>query len=120
MSVVYWSTDTKGSNQTAVRSAPTPPIATARQAVRIGRDATRRLYLALVGVAYLTLLITLLANDGPWWAALGFLSLPLVVPAARPVLTRVDGPSLNQALAKTGALLAAFSLTVSAGLVIAA
>jgi 1,4-dihydroxy-2-naphthoate polyprenyltransferase len=89
-------------------------------AVRIGRDATRRLYLALVGVAYLTLLITLLANDGPWWAALGFLSLPLVVPAARPVLTRVDGPSLNQALAKTGALLAAFSLTVSAGLVIAA
>ncbi len=89
-------------------------------AVRIGRDATRRLYLALVGVAYLTLLITLLANDGPWWAALGLLSLPLVVPAARPVLTRVDGPSLNQALAKTGALLAAFSLTVSAGLVIAA
>jgi 1,4-dihydroxy-2-naphthoate polyprenyltransferase len=89
-------------------------------AVRIGRDATRRLYLALVGVAYLTLLITLLANDGPWWAALGFLSLPLVVPAARPVLTRVDGPSLNQALATTGALLAAFSLTVSAGLLIAA
>ncbi len=89
-------------------------------AVRIGRDATRRLYLALVGVAYLTLLITLLANGGPWWAALGFLSLPLVVPAARPVLTRVDGPSLNQALAKTGALLAAFSLTVSAGLLIAA
>ena len=89
-------------------------------AVRIGRDATRRLYLALVGVAYVTLLITLIANDGPWWAALGLLSLPLVVPAARPVLTRVDGPSLNQALAKTGALLAAFSLTVSAGLVIAA
>jgi 1,4-dihydroxy-2-naphthoate polyprenyltransferase len=89
-------------------------------AVRIGRDATRRLYLALVGVAYLTLLITLLANDGPWWAALGFLSLPLVVPAAQPVLSRVDGPSLNQALATTGALLAAFSLTVSAGLLIAA
>jgi len=89
-------------------------------AVRIGRDATRRLYLALVGVAYLTLVTTLVANDGPWWAAFGFLSLPLVVPAARPVLTRVDGPSLNQALAKTGALLAAFSLTVSAGLVIAA
>ena len=89
-------------------------------AVRLGRDATRRLYLALVGFGYLTLLITLLANDGPWWAALGLLSLPLVVPAARPVLTRVDGPSLNQALAKTGALLAAFSLTVSAGLVIAA
>jgi hypothetical protein len=36
------------------------------------------------------------------------------------VLTRVDGPSLNQALAKTGALLAAFSITVSAGLLIGA
>jgi 1,4-dihydroxy-2-naphthoate polyprenyltransferase len=89
-------------------------------AVRLGREATRRLYLALVGAAYLGLLITLLANDGPWWAALGSLSLPLAIPAARPVLTRVDGPSLNQALAKTGALLAVFSLTVSAGLLIAA
>jgi 1,4-dihydroxy-2-naphthoate polyprenyltransferase len=89
-------------------------------AVRLGRDATRRLYVALIGAAHLTLLVTLLANAGPWWAALGFLSLPLAVPAARPVLTRVDGPSLNQALAKTGALLAVFSLTVSAGLLIAA
>jgi 1,4-dihydroxy-2-naphthoate octaprenyltransferase len=88
-------------------------------AVRMGRERTRRFYLSLVGIAYLALLITLLANDGPWWAALGFLSLPLAVPAARPVLTRVDGPSLNQALAKTGALLAGFSLAASAGLLIA-
>jgi 1,4-dihydroxy-2-naphthoate octaprenyltransferase len=89
-------------------------------AVRVGRDATRRLYVALVGASYLALLVTLIANGGPWWAALGFLSLPLAVPAARPLLTRVDGPSLNQALAKTGAVLAAFSLAVSAGLLIAA
>jgi 1,4-dihydroxy-2-naphthoate polyprenyltransferase len=89
-------------------------------AVRLGREATRRLYIALVAAAYLALLITLIANDGPWWAALGFLSLPLGIPAARPVLTRVDGPSLNQALAKTGALLAAFSVLTSAGLVLAA
>jgi 1,4-dihydroxy-2-naphthoate polyprenyltransferase len=89
-------------------------------AVRLGRNATRRLYVALVGASYLALLVTLLANGGPWWAALGFLALPLAVPAAGPVLTRVDGPSLNQGLAKTGALLAAFSLAVSAGLLIAA
>jgi 1,4-dihydroxy-2-naphthoate octaprenyltransferase len=89
-------------------------------AVRVGRETTRRLYAALIGAAYLALLITLLANGGPWWTALGFLSLPLVAPAARPVLTRTDGPSLNQALAKTGALLGAFSLTVSAGLLLAA
>jgi 1,4-dihydroxy-2-naphthoate polyprenyltransferase len=89
-------------------------------AVRVGRETTRRLYLVLVGAGYLALLITLLAEDGPWWAALGFLSLPLVVPSARPVLTRVDGPSLNRALARTGALLGAFSVTVSAGFLIAA
>jgi 1,4-dihydroxy-2-naphthoate polyprenyltransferase len=89
-------------------------------AVRVGRQTTRRLYLGLIGAGYLALLTTLLANGGPRWAALGFLSLPLAVPAARPVLSRVDGPSLNQALAKTGALLGAFSLTLSAGLLIAA
>jgi 1,4-dihydroxy-2-naphthoate polyprenyltransferase len=89
-------------------------------AVRLGREATRNLYRGLIVVAYLALPITLLATDGPGWAALGALSAPLAIPAARPVLTRVDGPSLNQALAKTGALLAAFSLTVSAGLLIAA
>jgi hypothetical protein len=32
------------------------------------------------------------------------------------VRTRTDGPSLNQALAQTGALLAAFSLLLAAGL----
>jgi 1,4-dihydroxy-2-naphthoate octaprenyltransferase len=89
-------------------------------AVRLGREATRRFYRSLIVIAYLVLPITLLATGGPGWAALGALSAPLAIPAARPVLTRVDGPSLNQALAKTGALLAAFSLTVSAGLLIAA
>jgi 1,4-dihydroxy-2-naphthoate polyprenyltransferase len=88
-------------------------------AVRLGRDATRNLYRALIVGAYLALPITLIATDGPAWAALGAISAPLVIPAARPVLTRVDGPSLNQALAKTGALLAAFSLALSVGLLLA-
>jgi hypothetical protein len=35
------------------------------------------------------------------------------------VLSRTDGPSLNGALAGTGALLAVFSLLLSAGLVLA-
>jgi hypothetical protein len=34
-------------------------------------------------------------------------------------MTRTDGPALNAALAATGALLAAFSVLVSTGLVIA-
>jgi 1,4-dihydroxy-2-naphthoate polyprenyltransferase len=89
-------------------------------AVRLGRDSARRLYLALIGGAYFALLVTLAANGGPWWALLGFISVPLALRPARAVLTRTDGPALNGALAGTGALLGAFSLAVSAGLLIAA
>jgi 1,4-dihydroxy-2-naphthoate octaprenyltransferase len=88
-------------------------------AVRLGRDGARRLYLALVGVAYLALLVTLAADGGPWWVLLGFISAPLALRPARAVLTRTDGPALNGALAGTGALLGIFSLTVSAGLLLA-
>jgi 1,4-dihydroxy-2-naphthoate octaprenyltransferase len=89
-------------------------------AVRIGRDSARRLYLGLIAAAYLALLVTLAADDGPWWALLGFVSLPLARHPAQAVLTRTDGPALNGALAGTGALLGAFSLATSAGLLIAA
>jgi 1,4-dihydroxy-2-naphthoate octaprenyltransferase len=89
-------------------------------AVRIGRDGARRLYLALIAVAFLALLITVAANGGPWWALLGLISVPMAMRPARAVLTRTDGPALNGALAGTGALLGAFSLAVSAGLLIAA
>ena len=89
-------------------------------AVRLGREGTRRLYVLLVAVAYVALVVTLGANDGPRWGALGLLSLPLAAEPVRAVLTRTDGPSLNGALAGTGALLGVFSLLVSLGLVIAA
>jgi len=89
-------------------------------AVRIGRERTRRLFVALVALAYLALAATLLIDDGPWWGALGFASVPLALRAATPVLTRTDGPSLNGALARTGLLLGAFSVLVSVGLLIAA
>jgi 1,4-dihydroxy-2-naphthoate octaprenyltransferase len=88
-------------------------------AVRLGREGARRLYLALIGGAYLVLIVTLAANGGPWWALLGLISAPLAIRPARAVLTRTDGPALNGALAGTGALLAAFSLALSAGLLIA-
>jgi len=93
-------------------------------AVRLGREGTRRLYLALLGLGYLALPATLAfcETEDPhrWWAMLAYLSLPLAWRAADPVLNRTDGPSLNVALARTGALLGVFSLGVSAGLVIAA
>jgi 1,4-dihydroxy-2-naphthoate polyprenyltransferase len=89
-------------------------------AVRIGREATRRVYVGLIAAAYLALVATLLANEGPWWALLGLVSLPLALPPTKAVLARTDGPSLNGALAGTGMLLGLFSLTVSAALLIAA
>jgi 1,4-dihydroxy-2-naphthoate octaprenyltransferase len=104
-----------------VRDADTDRRAGKRTlAVRLGRERTRRLYLALVGGAYLALIITLVANEGPWWGLLGLISAPLALRPTRAVMTRTDGPALNGALAGTGALLAAFSLALSAGLLIAA
>lgn len=89
-------------------------------AVRLGRERTRRLFVGLLAGGFAALPLTLLAAGGPWWAMLGFLSAPVALIAARPVLSRTDGPALNQALGLTGAVLGAFSLLVSAGLLIAA
>ena len=88
-------------------------------AVRLGRERTRRLYTALVAGAYLVLPLGLLLADGPACALLGLLSAPLAGKPLRNVLERTDGPALNAALAQTGALLGAFSLLVTAGLLIA-
>jgi 1,4-dihydroxy-2-naphthoate polyprenyltransferase len=88
-------------------------------AVRIGRERARRLYIELVDGAFLVLPATLLIDGGPWWAMLGLVAVPLQIAPARAVLTRTDGPALNAALAGTGALLAAFSVLLSAGLLIA-
>jgi 1,4-dihydroxy-2-naphthoate octaprenyltransferase len=74
----------------------------------------------LVLAAYACLIGTVTSHGGAWWALLGLISIPLALKPTRAVLNRTDGPSLNGALAGTGALLGVFSLTVSAGLLIAA
>jgi 1,4-dihydroxy-2-naphthoate octaprenyltransferase len=89
-------------------------------AVRIGRERTRRLYAALLAAAFAAIPITLLATGGPAWALLALGAAPLARRPARAVLTRTDGPSLNGALAGTGALLAAFSALLAVGLLVAA
>ena len=89
-------------------------------AVRLGRQGARSLYVGLVVAAYACLLGTVVSHGGAWWALLGLLSAPMAIKPARAVLNRTDGPALNGALAGTGALLGVFSLTVSAGLLIAA
>jgi 1,4-dihydroxy-2-naphthoate octaprenyltransferase len=89
-------------------------------AVRIGRPRARRLYAALVAGSYLVLPIALLVTGGPAWGLLTLASLPLAVRPLRAVATRTDGPALNAALAQTGVLLAALSILLSAGMLIAA
>ena len=89
-------------------------------AVRLGRERTRRLYAALVAGAFLILPVGLLVSGGPALALLGLIAAPLVRRPSIAVFTRTDGPALNGALAGTGALLAAFSVLVAAGLLIAA
>ncbi len=88
-------------------------------AVRLGRRRTRNLYALLIVAAFAAVPLTLLAADGPAWGLLVLLAAPLVQGPLSAVMTRTDGPSLNGALAGTGALLAAFSALLAVGLWIA-
>jgi 1,4-dihydroxy-2-naphthoate octaprenyltransferase len=89
-------------------------------AVRIGRRRARELYVALVVGAFIALPNALVGGDGTPWGLLALAAAPLAPGTARLVVTRTDGPSLNRALARTGALLAAFSVLLAAGLLIGA
>ncbi len=86
-------------------------------AVRIGREPARRLFVAMILLAY-AIVALVAVFEGPAWILLSWLSLPLVPPLLRTVGTRTDGPSLNGALAGTGRLLGVFSLLLSAGLLL--
>jgi 1,4-dihydroxy-2-naphthoate octaprenyltransferase len=88
-------------------------------AVRLGRDRARDLYAALVVGAYVALVLAVALTGASAWALLALASAPLALRPLRAVRTRTDGPALNGALAGTGALLAAFSVLLTAGLLLA-
>ena len=88
-------------------------------AVRMGRRNAVTLYRLLVLGAYAVLPISLLGSDASLLPLIGLLSLPLAISPLRTMSNRSDGPALNAALAATGALLGAFSLLVSLGLLLA-
>jgi 1,4-dihydroxy-2-naphthoate octaprenyltransferase len=85
-------------------------------AVRLGRERTRVLYVAMVAGAFVTAQIPWLAGSLSPWLLLALLAIPLAVPVVRVVWTRSDGPALNGALAGTGQLQLAFCLLLSAGI----
>jgi 1,4-dihydroxy-2-naphthoate polyprenyltransferase len=84
-------------------------------AVRLGRAHTRNLYTAMLATAFLSAPLLWALGMSPW-LLLCWISAPLAVALVRTVRTCVDGPSLNGALAKTGALQLLFCLLLSAGI----
>jgi 1,4-dihydroxy-2-naphthoate octaprenyltransferase len=87
-------------------------------AVRLGRPAARRLYAAMVGVAFAAPVAVWVAGGLSAWVLLALAAAPLAPPLVRAVATRTDGPGLNTALAGTGRLLAAFSVLLSVGVLL--
>jgi 1,4-dihydroxy-2-naphthoate octaprenyltransferase len=85
-------------------------------AVRLGRERTRGLYVAMLVLAFATAPVAWWAGSMTAWLLLPWLAAPLAVRLARVVRTRVDGSSLNAALAGTGQLQLLFCLLFSAGI----
>jgi len=86
-------------------------------AVRLGRLGARRLFAATL-LAVVVATIVLAATAAKPWLLLGLGAVLLMPPLLRTVGTRVDGPSLNAALASSGRLLAVYALLISAGLLL--
>jgi 1,4-dihydroxy-2-naphthoate octaprenyltransferase len=85
-------------------------------AVRLGRERGRTLYALMVYVAYLVAPLPWLLGSLSAWLLLVWLTLPPAVVLVRTVRRHADGPTLNEALARTGLLQLAFCLLLSAGI----
>jgi 1,4-dihydroxy-2-naphthoate octaprenyltransferase len=87
-------------------------------AVRLGRDRARKLFAAIVYLAYLLAPVTWVFGPLSAWLLLPWLTLPLAASVVRVVRNRTDGPSLNRTLARTGMLQLAFCTLLSAALLL--
>jgi 1,4-dihydroxy-2-naphthoate polyprenyltransferase len=87
-------------------------------AVRLGRARTRTLFAAMVYGAFLLAPVSWLFGPLDAWLLLPFLALPLAAPVVRGVKARTDGPSLNEALARTGQLELVFCVLLCAGILL--
>ena len=87
-------------------------------AVRLGRANTRRLFAAMLALAYPTALIPSLVGSLNAWPLLVVLTIPIAVALVKTVASHTDGPTLNSALAKSGLLELAFCLLLTIGLLL--
>jgi 1,4-dihydroxy-2-naphthoate polyprenyltransferase len=87
-------------------------------AVRLGRERTRTLYVAMVALAFLSAPLPWLLGSLSAWLLLVVLAAPLVPGLIRTVRERTDGPALNGALAGTGMLQLAFCVLLAVGILL--
>ena len=87
-------------------------------AVKLGRPGARRLFAAMLVLAFAAPIAIWAAGGLSAWILLSLVSAPLAVPLLRTVTQRTDGASLNRALAATGQLLALFSLLLAGGVLL--
>ncbi len=86
-------------------------------AVRFGVRFTQSQYILFLGLAYLVPLIMRFSEASPSTVLLSWLSLPLVIPVLKDVLTK-KGPPLNATLAGTARLGLIYSFLFSIGLIL--
>jgi len=87
-------------------------------AVRLGRPRARTIFGLMVYGAFLTAPIPWIAGSLSPWLLLPLLLLPPAVELVRMVRTHTDGPTLNDALARTGLLQLGFCILLSVGLLV--
>lgn len=85
-------------------------------AVRLGFPRTRRLYAALVALAFVGVLLAALHHPT---ALVGLLALPLAVRPVRAVLGETYGRDLLPALGQTGVLQLGYAVALTVGLILA-
>jgi 1,4-dihydroxy-2-naphthoate polyprenyltransferase len=84
-------------------------------AVRLGRERTRVLFGAMIAVAFVTSWVPWFAGALSPWLFVTAAAAPLAVGVVQTVRTHADGPSLNEALARTAKLALIFCLLLCAG-----
>ena len=72
-------------------------------AVRLGRERTRVLYVAMVAGAFVTAQLPWLLGSLSPWLLLALLAVPLALPVVRTVRTRSDGPGAERRAGRDGA-----------------
>ena len=87
-------------------------------AVKLGRPAARRLYVAALALAFVAPVAIWSAGGLSAWLLLSLAAAPLAAPPMEAVARRTDGPALNAALGATGRLLAAYSVLLSVGVLL--